>query len=231
MTLYKVLGPDLRSCHGGDARWVPGEWQPPIPSPLVCKRGWHLLPRPRDVLDWWVEGAALWEAEGRGEMVAERNKQAWSEARVTRQLHLPTHEELVTLALDMAEHVLPVWERAHPDYPRPREAIAAARRGDAKTAATAADATAGAATYAAYAADAAYAAADACAATYAAYAADAAYAAADAAYAAAYAADATAYAGAASAAAGAAYAAAYAAGFKAETSWQDQLLKKVIYRD
>ena len=165
MTLYKVLGPDLRSCHGGDARWVPGEWQPPIPSPLVCKRGWHLLPRPRDVLDWWVEGAALWEAEGRGEMVAERKKQAWSEARVTRQLHMPTREELVTLMLDMAEHVLPIWERAHPDDPRPREAIAAARRGDAKTAATAAYAAA----YAAYAA--ACAAACAADAAYAAYAA------------------------------------------------------------
>jgi hypothetical protein len=95
-------------------------------------------------------------------------------------------ENLRLAAADIAELVLPIYEKAYPNDNRPRKAIEAARNGDRDAARDAAYAARDAA-YAAYAArDAAYAAA------YAAYAARdaayAAYAARDAAYAAAYAA-------------------------------------------
>ncbi len=131
MTLYKVLGTDLRSCHGGEAAaWVPGEWQPVVPEPVLCKRGWHLLTRPRSVLRWWVPDGELWEAEGQGARSEDHTKTAWESARILRRLHMPTLAELVLLAADFAEHILPVWEAAFPSDPRPRQAIEAARFGD-----------------------------------------------------------------------------------------------------
>ena len=258
MTLYEVLGPDLRSCHGGEAAWVPGEWQPMVPEPVLCKRGWHLLTRPRQVFHWWRPGGELWEAEGRGEHMSDQAKSVWGSARILRRLHMPTLAELVLLAADFAEHILPVWEAAFPSDPRPRQAIEAARFGDRTAthyanvaadvaghavrsgydAASAAN-VAIAAAFAAYAAsDAAYAASTDAASTGGTACAYAANAAADAAYAAyaAYAADA-AYATTAAATTAAADAATDAAALagapaarEAEEAWQDARVLEVISR-
>lgn len=68
---------------------------------------------------------------------------------------LPSRQQ-VLLAADWAAAALPVWEGVHPDDPRPRRAIEAARSGgrDAADAAyDAADAAAHAAAHAAHAAD------------------------------------------------------------------------------
>jgi len=35
-TYYKVLSRDLKSCHGGSATWIPGEWQPLIDNLDPC---------------------------------------------------------------------------------------------------------------------------------------------------------------------------------------------------
>ena len=228
MTLYKVLDAGRYSCHGGYAQWEPGAWQPPVRDLAMCKWGYHLLDRPRQVLQWLIPGGQLWEAEGRGEHLSEPDKSVWEEARIVRQLHMPTRDELVALAADMAERVLPLWEAVYPADGRPRQAIAAARQsahGAPFTATAAAHAAAHAAAYAAdaYAADAADAAYAASAAAHAAYAATAHARAATAAYAgataAAYAAD----------AAYAASAAAHAAG-PDELEWQDALVLEVIRR-
>ena len=257
MTLYKVLGPGLRSCHGGTAQWVPGEWQPLVSSIAMCQSGYHLLNRPRDILKWWLPDGQLWEAEGRGPHGEAQDKSVWEQARILRQLHMPTYVELVALATDFAERVVALYEDVYPADDRPRQAVQVARTVADAVPAAATKAVADAAAYAAYVAhaDAAtYAAADA-AADAAAYAADAAanaayaahadaaaytaaraartaayaaYAADDAAHAAAHAARAAAYA--ADAAADAvAHAAAHAA-YVTEKAWQDARVLEVINR-
>ena len=126
MTLYKVLDADLRSCHGGAAQWVPGEWQLAVTDLRPCERGYHLLDEPRQILLAWDPDGTLWEAEGRGATLRDVDQSVWEQARITRQLHMPTRSEFVKLAADFAAHVLPIWEAAYPNDPRPRKALAAA---------------------------------------------------------------------------------------------------------
>lgn len=70
---------------------------------------------------------------------------------VLRETFLP-REQIVSLACDFAERVLPLFEARYPDDKRPREAIEAARSGDKQRAREARKAATAAATAAAYAA-------------------------------------------------------------------------------
>jgi hypothetical protein len=164
----------------------------------------------------------LYVAEARGEIVADTDKSACEQIRLTRLVGTFTREIAVTFAADCAERVLPIFEARFPDDDRPRKAIEAARSSDAyaNAAAYAANAAAAYAANAAHAAHAAHAAG--------AYAADAA---AYAAYAAAHAADA-AYADANAAAYAAAHAAyaAYAADAE-ERAWQGRHLLRLIEKE
>lgn len=61
ITLYKVLGPNGESVHGGRYNWSlpnastgePGAWQVDEGGPLIGMRGFHLT---RNPVDWWSRG-------------------------------------------------------------------------------------------------------------------------------------------------------------------------------
>ena len=102
-TLYKVLGEDMRSCHGGDHVWTPGEWTPTI-EPRMCKQGWHLCRGPVQLLEWL--GPQIWMAEARGTVVESADKICVASCRIIRRIDAwnPTTARL--LACDCAERPL-----------------------------------------------------------------------------------------------------------------------------
>ena len=131
MTMYKVLGANGESIHGGSGVWPlphdgqPGEWTQAV-KPRVCVAGWHLVEL-RDLPAWLKPDCTIWEAEGRGPSDSDGNgKTAYTQARLIRQVFI-SQRSMRLFAADCAEHVLPLFEAEHPDDQRPREAIAAAR--------------------------------------------------------------------------------------------------------
>ena len=202
MTLYKITSSSGSPLVAKtSAVWPrptgerPGKWTPDA-TPVLCVSGWHLMPV--EGLSFHLAIGTLWEAEGRGESVADATKIAFTSARLIRRVGEITHPILVLLACDWAEHVQPT-----PVPPESAAAIAAARA----WAACPCKEHSAAAARAAATADAAYAA-------------TANAAAAANANAAAYAATA--------AAAYAAYAASYAASYAAERLWQGQRVLEVV---
>ena len=83
MTLYKVLGEDMRSCHGGDHIWTPGEWTPPV-DPRMCKQGWHLCRGTMQLLEWL--GPQIWVAEARGKILESDDKICVESCRIVRRI-------------------------------------------------------------------------------------------------------------------------------------------------
>ena len=77
--LYKVTGPEGRSCHGGalqwplptqdaDGSWTPGDWQQVTGDLILCENALHLTDQPAG---WYQTDARCWRAEYRGETVGE----------------------------------------------------------------------------------------------------------------------------------------------------------------
>ena len=125
-TYYKVLGgPTGRDpVHGGRGRWQARRWMPAV-SPEPCVSGYHLCTLDQ-VLAWLVTAGAVWEAEGRGQVVKADNKSVHAQARLVRRLAW-SPQIAACFAADCADRVLPLYERAYPGDSRPREAIIAAR--------------------------------------------------------------------------------------------------------
>jgi len=126
-TLYKCLGPERTACNGGTCQWLPpGEWMPPVQGPLVlCQNGYHLCEF-KDILSW--ANAELWEAEGRGESIAEGDKIVFREARLVKRCEWWNERTARLFACDCAEHVLSFFEKAHPTDMCPRQCIEVTRR-------------------------------------------------------------------------------------------------------
>ena len=133
-TLYKVLDENNRSMHGGAATWTPGEWMPAVEGPLVpCANGYHLCRR-QDLVNWL--GPVIRVAEYQGERVdcdppaarPDETKVVVRQAMVGERLTTWNERTARLFACDCAEHVLPLFERKHPDDERPRRAIETARR-------------------------------------------------------------------------------------------------------
>lgn len=126
MTLYKILGPNRTSYHGGTGPWPPpGEWLR-VDGPLVvCKHGLHLC-REQDLVHWL--GPEIWEAEHDGSEIIEcADKIVVRAARLVRHCDTWTERTARLYAADCAEHALPIYERHYPDDARPRLSIAVAR--------------------------------------------------------------------------------------------------------
>jgi hypothetical protein len=222
--LYKLLNEDGTASNGGTAEWFlpkgkrPGKWMPRLKNLVPCKHGYHVC-RTKDLLCWY--GKTLYAVEVRGARRTCDDKVVVGQARLLSRVAAWNERTLRLFACDCAEHVLPIFEQAHPDDNRPREAIRAGRlyatgQGTSEQLRAAGAAARAATDAATYAADAA---------TYAARAAT---------YAATYAAGAAAYdAGAATDAAGAARAATYAAdapdaAYAAEYNWQVKRLSDYL---
>ena len=124
MKLYKVLASGQKSCNGGDAQWIPGEWMPSIEEIEPCKSGYHLCRR-QDLIHWLNE--EIWEAEYQGEMIIDDNKIVVQQARITKRIDTWNERTARLFAADCAENVLYVWEKKYPDNKTPHNAILAAR--------------------------------------------------------------------------------------------------------
>ena len=132
MTLYKVLGPNAESIHGGSGSWHkpsgkrPGRWMPAIADPECCERGYHLVEIDA-VVQWLTADCTIWEAEGRGASHTDGSgKTAYAQARLLRRVPL-NERDMRLFAADCAEHVVRLFEAQCPDDDRPRQAIDAAR--------------------------------------------------------------------------------------------------------
>jgi hypothetical protein len=130
MKTYKVLSANGSPCNGGSGTWHlpkgkrPGKWMEPIEGKLIpCKNGYHLCRR-KDILQWFNE--SIYEAEYRGEIIKQDDKVVVREVRLLRKLNWDDKTARL-FAADCAERVLEIFERKHPDDPRPRQAIEAAR--------------------------------------------------------------------------------------------------------
>ena len=136
--LYKVLV-DGRSCHGGNADWFlpqgkrPGKWMPPVAGPLGCpaadgvRRGYFAADEAR-LIRWLKPACAVYECELRGDVRDLGDKFVGRQARLLSLVGVftPTIDRL--LACDIAEDVLPDFERLCPGDTRLRDCIATARR-------------------------------------------------------------------------------------------------------
>ena len=116
MTLYKVLGPQAESIHGGAGTWHkpsethPGKWMPAVKDVKCCKRGYHLVEL--DALPEWLRAdCTIWEAEGKGASHTDgTGKTAFAQARLLKRLYL-SERDLRLCAADFSEHVLHIFER------------------------------------------------------------------------------------------------------------------------
>jgi hypothetical protein len=145
---YKVLGVDGKPCHGGTGEWkLPhgkrsGAWMPKIDHPVLCQRGYHLCRR-GDLVRWL--GPTIYEVELAPDalVVSGDDKVVTSgPVRLVRRMTRWNKRTARLFAADCAEHVLPIFERAHPCDDRPRKAFAAAlafARGETSAAARYAD--------------------------------------------------------------------------------------------
>jgi hypothetical protein len=202
--LYKVLGANAQSIHGGDSTWHkpkghPGKWMPKIERVKCCTSGYHLVEL-TSLAEWLREDCTIYLAEGRGAKDSDgEGKTAYAEARLIRRLYL-SEKDMRLFAADCADHVQHIWDAKYPNDHRPAIAIQAAR--DFANGLISVEELRGADSYAAAASYASYA-------SYAA----ASYASSAASYAASYAASAYAYA-----------ASAYAYARKQEIEWQAEQL-------
>jgi hypothetical protein len=130
-TYYKVLNTDGSAYHGGTGTWFlphgkrPGKWMPAIPNPVPCERGYHVVTL--EQLPKWL-GPAIFEVEVRGASVRRDDKSVHEQARLLRRVEMWNERTARLFAVDCAEWVLPIFERAYPNDTRPRDCIGVARR-------------------------------------------------------------------------------------------------------
>ena len=124
---FKVLGPGQVSYHGGSGKWTPGKWRNVRGRLVRCQNGLHYVALAQ--LVQWL-GPEIWAFEPfpGTEVIGDRDKLVCRKGRITEQ-YIGWNEQSARLfAADCAEHVLPIFERQHPNDSRPREAIAVARK-------------------------------------------------------------------------------------------------------
>jgi hypothetical protein len=131
--LYKVLGPNAESIHGGTGQWHkpkgkrPGKWMDLIANPACCARGYHLVELSL-LIEWMRANCTIYLAEGRGVSHSDNSgKTAFAQARLIRRVYL-SEQDLCPFAADCVEHVLPIWRAKYPDDERPAKAIEATRQ-------------------------------------------------------------------------------------------------------
>src|ERR1700678_1946541 len=119
-TLYKVLGSEAESIHGGRGTWHkphgkrPGKWMDEVKSVRCCESGYHLVEL-YSLSEWLRYDCTIYLAEGKGKSHTDGGgKTAFAQARLIRRLYL-SERDLRLFAADCAEHVLPIFLKVRPD--------------------------------------------------------------------------------------------------------------------
>jgi hypothetical protein len=135
MKLYKIVSTKYGPLHGGSGTWFaptktnPGKWMPKVERVKVCKRGYHLIPA-KAIVEWLPPSSIagyLCEAEGRGAQDKNGDKIVFAQARLLKVIGLLDEKSMRLAAADIAERVLPIFYKEHPNDNRPALAIQAAR--------------------------------------------------------------------------------------------------------
>ena len=125
---YKVTGMGGNPCHGGQGKWIPGEWREESGTEPCSPGMLHLCKDARQLLEWLH--AEIWEAEyDDAKLVIDHgDKLAVQRARTVRKIEAWNERTARIFACDCAESVLSLYEKEHPGDKRPRQAIDTARR-------------------------------------------------------------------------------------------------------
>jgi hypothetical protein len=101
--LYKVLGPNQESCHGGSGKWVKNRWRTAEGNLQPCSNGIHLC-EGKHLIKWLQ--AQIWFAEVRGDELEDAgDKVVVRSARIVRRT--PWNEQIARLfAADCAQRAL-----------------------------------------------------------------------------------------------------------------------------
>jgi hypothetical protein len=103
-TYYKVLGKNRMPYHGGRGQWPYRKWTEPIPNPVPCQRGYHVVTA--EQLPGWL-GPEIWVVEPGGVLIDGGDKFVTDRARLVRKTKWNERSARL-FAADCAEHVLPL---------------------------------------------------------------------------------------------------------------------------
>jgi hypothetical protein len=132
---YKITGPKGKPLHGGSGNWAlpvgnrPGKWMPKVENVEACNAGYHLV-EAVGIVEWLPRApktGLLWEAEGRGDSDKDDTKTVFAQARLIKLVGVLDEVSMRLAAADMAERVLPIFNKVRPNDNRPALAIQAAR--------------------------------------------------------------------------------------------------------
>ena len=127
--LYKWFTADKRTCNQ-NIKWPKrkGAWTD-RETPILCESGWHGTTR-ENLLEWMPGSPKpqLWVVETSGLIVHGDTKFAAERMRLVECVAVADERLLRLFACDVAEDVLPIFEKARPNDRRVRECIEAARR-------------------------------------------------------------------------------------------------------
>jgi hypothetical protein len=127
---YKFLNEDGSAIYGS-GKWSlpkddqPGNWMPHVEELISCKSGYHLC-RTEDLVIWL--GPRLFVAEVKGEVVETKDKIVCHQARLVKEVTTWNKTTAQQFAIECANHVLHIFEKAYPDDNRPRRALEVAQR-------------------------------------------------------------------------------------------------------
>lgn len=132
--LFKVLRKGGRSVYANsvydlpvkndDGSWTPGAWMPPVPHLVECVSGYHVCTA-NQLVRWLNDEIYL--AEVRGERLDLADKIVVSEVRLVSKVEAWNEKTARLWMADVAEHVLPIYERWAPGDDRVRKCIDAVR--------------------------------------------------------------------------------------------------------
>jgi hypothetical protein len=106
--------------------WMPGEWAHQNGPVRLMHNGLHSSKKICEAFAY-VPGDILARVEVKGDSVADRDQDAWSDMRIVKAYRWASLES-VALAVFMAEQVIGIFEEAVPADDRPRRAIEVAAR-------------------------------------------------------------------------------------------------------
>lgn len=132
MKHYKFLDEDNRGEYSGfdfteylPKNGKPGKWLPKVAAIELCVSGYHACKK-EHVIEWM--NAQMFEVELRGDIFEGDEKDVSQQMRFVKKINKWNDKNAALAACDIAEIVVPIWNKHYPDDKRPQNAIDTARR-------------------------------------------------------------------------------------------------------